>query len=189
MDIMEQFQHAFRYIDDICWLNVGNPQEFLSPSQPRLDSNPYWIYPLHILRIKPEVTAFDTHNSLRGISANFMNITLEVNESSGYSIRKHDKRRMLPFPYTQFLKFRSNRPIRQSYNVILSQVLPILYVSNSVLYAAQEIELLLASMVTNGFQEQRLRRLVLEWLKTNNFPHTKFSIDDTISVLTRCEYA
>jgi hypothetical protein len=149
MDIMEQFQHAFRYIDDICWLNVGNPQDFLSPLQPRTDTNPFWIYPLHILQIKPEVTAYDTRNPLRGISANFMNITLEINESSEYMIRKHDKRRALPFPYTQFLKFRSNRPIKQSYNVIISQVLPILYVSNSVFYAAQEIELLMAKTLSS----------------------------------------
>ena len=141
------------------------------------------------MQIKPEVTTYDTRNPLRGISANFMNITLEINETSEYMIRKHDKRRSLPFSYTQFLKFRSNRPIRHSYNIIISQVLPILYVSNSVHYAAQEIELLMAIMVSNGFQEQRLRHLVLEWLKVNNFPLTKFSIVDTVAALTRFESA
>ena len=116
-----------------------------------------------------------------------MNVTLQISESSTYSIRKYDKRRDLPFPYTQFLKFRSNRPVKQSYNVIISQVLPILYVSNSVSSAVQEIESLITTMVANGFTEQRLRRLVVDWLKTNNFPHTKFSIANTISELHRYE--
>ena len=28
VDIMKQFRYVFRYIDDICWLNVGNPMDF-----------------------------------------------------------------------------------------------------------------------------------------------------------------
>ena len=187
VDIMKQFRYVFRYIDDICWLNVGNPMDFLSPTQPRTDTNPFWIYPLNILKIKSEVFAYDIRNPVRGIAANFMNVSLEIVGSSVYSIRKHDKRRTLPFPYTQFLKFRSNRPVKQSYNVIISQILPILYISNSVQFAALEIELLIATMMSNGFQEQRLRRLILEWLKSNYFPHTKFSIPDTILVLSRYE--
>jgi hypothetical protein len=73
---MEKFQFVFRYIDDICWLNVGNPQDFLSPAQPRTDNNPFWIYLLEVLEIKPEVTTYDSSNPLRRISANFMNVTL-----------------------------------------------------------------------------------------------------------------
>lgn len=41
VDIMAKFLHAFRYIDDICWINVGNPHVFLSPDEPRIASNPY----------------------------------------------------------------------------------------------------------------------------------------------------
>ena len=35
VDIMEKFKHAFRYIDNLCWLNNGNAQIFLDPLQPR----------------------------------------------------------------------------------------------------------------------------------------------------------
>lgn len=48
VDIMEKFQYAFRYIDDLCWINNGEAQIFLDPQQPRTSSNPFWIYPLHI---------------------------------------------------------------------------------------------------------------------------------------------
>ena len=52
-DLMAKFRHAFRYIDDICLLNVQNPHTFLDPMQPRNENNPFWIYPLHVLEIKP----------------------------------------------------------------------------------------------------------------------------------------
>jgi len=57
-DLMVKFQSAYRYIDDLCWLNTGCPMEFLSPTQERIDSNPYWIYPLNVLEIKSEVSKY-----------------------------------------------------------------------------------------------------------------------------------
>jgi len=57
-DIMSQFQTAFRYIDDLCLMNVGNPRSFFNPQQPREDTNAFWIYPLNILTIKEETAGF-----------------------------------------------------------------------------------------------------------------------------------
>jgi hypothetical protein len=186
IDLMKKFQFSFRYIDAICWLNVRNPYDFVSPTQPRNDNNPFWIYPLHILEIKPEISVYDSVDLTRGISANFMNITIDINtnQPSAYSIRKYDKRHSLPFAYSQFLQFQSNRPVRQSYNVIISQVLPILYISNSVFYAVKEINCLISTFVSNGFQEYRLKRRILDWLIAGSFPQIKFSILDTIVVLS-----
>ncbi|EFJ12422.1 hypothetical protein SELMODRAFT_425444 [Selaginella moellendorffii] len=46
------FKDASRYMDDLTVLN--NPQilRFLDPDQPRVKSNPYWIYPLQFLLIE-----------------------------------------------------------------------------------------------------------------------------------------
>lgn len=91
-DLMTKFQHAFRYIDDLCWLNVQNPHEFLDPSQPRTPSNPFWIYPLHVLEIKPEVEKFATDDPHRGISAHFLNVQfdLHLKDPNCFLIRKFD---------------------------------------------------------------------------------------------------
>ena len=40
-DIMTRFAHAFHYIDDLYWLNVGDAQIFFDPMQPKTMSNPY----------------------------------------------------------------------------------------------------------------------------------------------------
>jgi hypothetical protein len=186
-DLLSKFQFAFRYIDDLCWFNVMNPQDFLSPDQPRVPSNPYWIYPLHILEIKPEITEYATDNPTQGISAHFLNLQIHVDtEQPGqFSMSKFDKRRDLPFHYTQFIKFQSNRPVKQAYNIIISQVLSILYISNCTVSAVSEINLLIRTMMANGFQERRLRQSIIAWLKSGRFPSSRVNIQQTIQLLNR----
>jgi len=66
---------------------------------------------------------------------------------SKFSISKFDKWRALLFKYTQFIKSQSNWPVRNAYNVIISQILPILYLSNSNQFAINEIVLLVQTLV------------------------------------------
>ena len=148
VDLLSKFKHAFRYIDDLCFINVQNPRDFLSPTQPRTQENPYWIYPLNVLEIKEETTSFSLENPGKGICAHFMNMELQVNEAnpSLFSFKKFDKRRSLPFAYTQYIKFHSNRTVHQAYNIVVSQLLPILYISNSDAAALAEINILISTM-------------------------------------------
>lgn len=187
-DLLSKFQHAFRYIDDICWLNVTTPQQFLCPKQPQTPDNPYWIYPLHILEIKTEVQKFAPDDPTRGISAHFMNAQVDINmDTSGqYKLSKYDKRRALPFLYTQFIKFASNRPVRQSYNIVISQVLPILYISNTDEAAITEIQLLISTMISNGFQGQRVINRIVEWLQSGIFPNIQIDLQRIIQRLSTC---
>ena len=106
--IMSKFKFSFRYIDDLCWLNLRDARIFLDPKQPRIPDNPFWIYPLHIIEIKLEVFQFSQVSPKHGIIAHFMNLSIHVyEETSGqYIMRKFDKRRDLPFTYTQFIMFK-----------------------------------------------------------------------------------
>jgi len=184
-DLLEKFRYAFRYIDDLCWLNVSNPMEFLSPQQERTVDNPYWIYPLDVLEIKPEVSQYSTSDPTRGIIANFMNLQISIddNDSGLYSTQKYDKRRTLPFNYTQYIKFKSNRPIKQSYNISISQTVPILYISSTTEAAYREIMLLIHTLKGNGFLESRLIRTIRQFLCSNQFPGLKFDIQTLIDML------
>ena len=178
IDLMQRFQYAFRYIDDLCWINTTAPMEFLSPQQERHETNPFWIYPLNVLEIKSEVSRYSEANPLKGIMANFMNLEIQISEldPTAYRIRKYDKRRALPFSYTQYIKFHSNRPIKQSYSIAVSQSVPILYISNSVEAATKEIQILVATLVGNGFYEPRLKRTISEFISQNQFLGLKFNI-------------
>ena len=56
--ILAKFKHVFRYIDDLCWVNVGEANLFLDPTQSRYVDNLLWIYSLDIIEIKTEVSNF-----------------------------------------------------------------------------------------------------------------------------------
>ena len=178
-DLLSKFQSAFRYIDDLCWLNTGKPTEFLNPLEPRTPNNPMWVYPLDVLEIKPEVALFSAADPSRGITAHFMNleIALSENQPGVYDTCKFDKRRGLPFAYTQYIMFKANRPIKQSYSIAVSQTVPILYLSSTVSAAIQEINLLISTMVRNGFLEKRLRLIITTFLQSNPLPGLKFDLE------------
>jgi uncharacterized protein YuzB (UPF0349 family) len=173
-DLMSKFQSAFRYIDDLCWINTQNPMEFLSPTQ-----NPFWVYPLDVLEIKCEVSKYDELLLTRGIQARFMNLELTVIEPDVGKVAmcKYDKRRTLPFKYTQYIMFASNRPIKQSYSIAVSQTVPILYLSSSHQAAAKEVNILINTLVRNGFREKRLRHVISEFLINNPFPGLRFDLE------------
>lgn len=62
-----------------------------------------------------------------------MNVLVSISdEDSGMFMQHKFVMRGIPFTYTQYLKFRSNRPIKQAYNVVVSQKNHILYLSYDV---------------------------------------------------------
>ena len=183
--LMTKFQFAFRYIDDLCWLNVGDARLFLDPEQPRTMDNPFWIYPLDIIEIKTEVSQFSQISPKHGTLAHFMNVLIHVDEetSGKYIMRKFDKQRELPIKYTQFMMFKSNKPVKQAYNVVIAQTVPILYLSNNVSVAAQEVMALFTTLSSNGFRLQKLRQTLVIFLVNNHFPTLKFCKEELILLL------
>lgn len=187
MDLMKRFQYSFRYIDDLCILNNGDMTQFLDPNADRVSTNPYWIYPLGIVEIKSEIDRFSVAFPQRGTSAHFMNMQISIiNEVDGvFRTHKFDKRRNLPFEYSQFLQFRSNRSVSQSYNIVQSQAFPILYLSNNIYDVLNELEYLLQALTTNGFRRHRLKSRLIKFLRTGSFPALKFDLLQVIENLER----
>ena len=61
VDLMKRFRYLFWYIDDLFILNNGHIWQFLDPNSERVPSNPFWIYPLHIVEIKSEIDGYGMH--------------------------------------------------------------------------------------------------------------------------------
>jgi hypothetical protein len=85
--IMGNFKYSTRYMDDICWINVGDPNFFLGPHDPRMDDNPFRVYPLKIVQIKPQVIKYDANFLSKNIKANFMNLHICRNPSLGLATK------------------------------------------------------------------------------------------------------
>ena len=186
-DLLSKFQTAYWYIDDLCLINVQNPRDFLSPLQARVETNPFWIYSLNVLEIKEETSAHDLENPERGISAHFMNVEININLDLpiAYKFRKYDKRRALPFKYTQYIKFKLNRSVRQAYNIAISQLVPILYISNREDDAIAEISCLINTMVENGFNKARLINNISQFLMQESFPGVRINTDNITDNIKR----
>lgn len=187
IDLMKRFRHSFRYIDDLCILNNGDVLQFLDPNAERVASNPFWIYPLGIVEIKSEIDRFSAMFPQRGTSAHFMNMQISIiNEVEGvFRTHKFDKRRNLPFQYAQFLQFRSNRSVSQSYNIIQSQAFPILYLSSNEHDALNELEYLLQVLTANGFRRHKLKSRLLKFLRRGSFPGLRFDLVKVVDYLER----
>ena len=182
IDLMKRFSYAFRYIDDLCIMNNGDILQFLDINSERVASNPFWIYPLGIVEIKQEIDRFSARFPQRGTSAHFMNMQISViNETDGrFRTHKFDKRRNLPFQYSQFLQFQSNRSVSQSYNIIQSQAFSVLYLSSNEHDALNELHFLLRVLTANGFRYYKLRNRLLKFLKMGTFPGLRFNLRNVI---------
>lgn len=73
--------------------------------------------------------------------------------------------------------------MKQTYNVIISQTIPILYLSNDMLLAKQEISRLISTLTNNGFRKHKLLQLVLITLSRTYYPTIKFEVKDLIAAL------
>jgi len=127
--------------------------------------NPFWIYPLQFLEIKPEVKKFAENDPTRGITTHFMNLNIEMTflelTPRNYQLSKFDKRRDLPYKYAQYIVFKSNRLVRQSYGIVISLTILIFYLSSETSCAAQEIHCLIVVLMKNGFDRKRLMESVI----------------------------
>jgi spore germination protein YaaH len=85
--------------------------------------------------------------------------------------------------YTQYIKFHSNRAVHQAYSIAVSQVLPILYISNTEPGALEEIQTLMSTMCANGFQKERLIKIISNFLNKGTFPGIQVDIKKIVTSL------
>jgi len=54
----------------------------MDPHNPRMDDNPFKVYPLNIVQIKPQVIKYDASFLSKNIEANFMNLHIHVDQNN-----------------------------------------------------------------------------------------------------------
>ncbi len=59
----------------------------MDPHDPRMDDNPFRVYPLKIVQIKPQVVKYDANFLSKNIEANFMNLHICRNPSLGLATK------------------------------------------------------------------------------------------------------
>lgn len=77
-DLLDIFEQAYRYIDDIYILNALCMDRFLDQEQDRTPNNPWWIYPLHLVEIKLEMTITRPEHPDWGTNAHFLSMRIVI---------------------------------------------------------------------------------------------------------------
>jgi hypothetical protein len=184
-DLLPLFKHCHRYIDDLGVFNNPQIRSFLNPNANRAEDNPYWIYPLPLVEIKECIAKEkDLINGQKLITAiNFLNLSLELKGNGSFLLQPYDKTQELPFKILRFVSLHANRPIVQSYKMILSQVFPIPYLCNELDYAKKRIDFLVDQMVVNRFRKSRLIGFIRKFLQNNSFPGALVDISELCNLL------
>lgn len=153
--LLQLFEFSYRYINDLCILNNPCISRFLDPTAPRSSTNPFWIYPLNVVSLQPEFDSCLPSNPAWGLSGHFLNVAISIldHDLGSFETTKFDKQRLLPFPFQQYIQFASNRPVSSSYNISISQVVPILYMSSYAILAFAEVRILISTLGRNGFSK------------------------------------
>lgn len=146
--LLHLFEFSYRYIDDLCIINNPRIAQFLDPTAPRTPDNPIWIYPLNVISIVPELDSALPNCPTWGLSGHFLNVSITIldHRLGSFETTKFDKRRLLPFPFQPYIQYSSNRPVCSSYNIAISQVVPILYMSSSAILAFSELCILISTL-------------------------------------------
>ena len=181
-NILPIFNLSFCFIDDLAFINNNMIAYFLDPSQPLSQSNPYWIYPLHIINLKLTSIVMDSIT----LSTTYLCSIIELSKPfiGFYTSKIHWKKDKLPCNNISSIFLHSNRPRNQCYNVVLSQIIPIVYSASSSLIAYLDILKLIDLFIKNGFKKRRLFTIILNFLKSNSFPGIRFDVLILISWLT-----
>jgi spore germination protein YaaH len=74
--------------------------------------------------------------------------------------------------------------VKQAYNVAISQVVPILYISNTDNAAYEEVQILINVMTANGFNKVRLINNITQFLSRSTFPGIRVDIQKIISSIS-----
>ena len=182
--LLPLFQFWFRYIDDLRCINNPIIGQFLDPEQPRLAENPYWIYPLDILEIKPTVEAFIPSTFWGeavelGILTSFLHFECNIlrpGVPGGYEYRRRDKSTALGFAVLHFIHYFSNRPPVAILNVAVSQLVPYLYICSNLQLAEAAVGMLIQRMLNNGTPRAKLLRRLRNFInaQAGNLPGLRF---------------
>ncbi|GBG89745.1 hypothetical protein CBR_g49597 [Chara braunii] len=152
------FEETYRYIDDLCSLNNTIIVRIFENGIHGQNPNRR-IYPYEFIEVKETTEVIiDGH----GRAANFLNLSLTITstQSGTYCTSKHDKKRGLSFSPVRFMRFKSNRSIAQSLQILTAQTVMILITCSDEQEAALEIHDLIQTVVSNGFSRRECWKVV-----------------------------
>jgi hypothetical protein len=185
--LLTEWKYCFRLIDDMRFINAPNLARFLRNPTGTGDKNALgWIYPACVgIDITYDV---DINNSSGGSTqtTQYLDILTHIQPDGSYTTEVYDKQSKLPIIPINYIALQSNRPVGNSYKLIVGQASRMAAICSTKWLAAKHIMAVVRQLGARGFSEGRLYRLLGNWAQHNNVIAGKaFTMTAVADVLLR----
>jgi hypothetical protein len=187
--LLSEWKYCFRLMDDMRFVNAPTLAGFVRDPQGAGDSSAIgWIYPACVgIDITYDVTAAGAG---RVQETQYLDMLTHIHPDGSYDVEVYDKQCKLPITPINYISLHSNRPVNNSYKLILGQASRIAAICSTPQLAAKHIRAVVGKLSNRGFKADRLLRVLHEWAQGNStIPGKPFSmIDVTALLLHRRKY-
>lgn len=141
-----------------------------------------WIYPACVgIDITYDVTAAA---SSQAQETQYLDMLTHIQPDGTYSVEVYDKQCKLPIAPVNYITLHSNRPVGNSYKLILGQASRIAAICSTPQLAAKHIGVVISKMSSRGFNVRRLLRVLQNWAADNdNIPGKEFTMSAVAALL------
>jgi hypothetical protein len=182
--LCREWLYCFRMMDDIRLINAPTLAGYLrSPDKPGDSSTLGWIYPPCVgIDITYDVSAGGDGR----VSTQYLDSLTHIKHDGSYSIEIYDKQQKLHFQPVHYIACDSNRPVGNSYKMVLGQAYRIAAICSTADLAAKHIGFVMRKMIQRGFSRQRLLDTLIAWADGYpNIPGKDFDLRAVVHALTR----
>lgn len=182
--LCREWLYCFRMMDDIRMLNAPTLAGFLrSPDSPGDEAAVGWIYPPCVgIDVTYDVTA----GSEGRVTTQYLDCLTHISGDGTYCVEIYDKQQKLNFRPVHYIARNSNRPLGNSYKLVLGQAYRIAAICSTADLAAKQIRFVVQKLVQRGFAKQRLLDTLMMWADADpTIPGKPFDLHDVLHMLTR----
>lgn len=182
--LCSEWLYCFRMMDDIRMINAPTLASFVrNPDSPGDSNTLGWIYPPCV---GIDVT-FDVSAGARElVSTQYLDTLTHISTDGTYNVEIYDKQQKLQFEPVHYIARDSNRPLGNSYKMVLGQAYRIAAICSTADLAAKHIGVVLRKMLKRGFARQRLLDTLTAWANADpTVPGKTFDLHAVLRSLTR----
>jgi len=169
LQVLREWQHFFRYIDDLRILNGPNLAAWVQHPINQNDHGSYtWIYPSCLgIDTTGQYPAGGGEAGSVHVAIEYLDTQTFIESDGSYSYTIYSKDHKLPFQPVKYFAAASNRPNSIGQAVAVGQTYRIMYLTSTAQFRKQTFHALMHDLMMRGFDTRRIANKLITWLHGN----------------------
>lgn len=184
--LLGEWRYCFRMIDDMRFINAPTLAGYIrNPVGTGSEDAIGWIYPPCVgIDITSDVSAAAAANSSQVQDTQYLDLLTHIHPDGTYDVEVYDKQSKLTIQPINYITCDSNRPVTNSYKLILGQASRIAAICSKPHLAAKHIGVVIRKLSNRGFKTRKLARVLSQWATHNaHIPGKSFNMTDVTTLL------